>query len=573
MPAMVAGRGALVTSRDPLTGGVIRCIQGACANAVRLQPPEADMDAEALNASARPGRLDQFWAEELAERAMTRAKVQEWIKAGLARVDGAVVRKASHKLRGGERLELEVPAARAQAAPEVGGLTALYRDRHLAVVLKPPGLTVHPAPSCPEGTLVNRLLHHFPELADLEGERPGIVHRIDKDTSGLLVVALTEAARLKFSAAFAGREVRKTYLALVHGVPSKPEGRVDAPIGRDPSHKTRMAVVKGGRDALSFYRLAWAAPDKSASLVEVDIATGRTHQIRVHMAHLGHPLLGDALYGGPRHADFVRNRPRLARLASRQMLHAWKLGFTHPETEAEFSFTCPPPKDFWRLALALGRSVQRVGVVGLPGSGKSAFTREIAARGWPLFSADASVAGLYEPGADGWHMLRSRYGERFIPSDASPVDKKALLEAMRTSESFRRELMELLYPMVLHRLEVFWQDNRDRRAAFAEVPMLLEAGWLGTGIVDLAVGVSCPDEMRHARLKAARGWSDELVALMDSWQWPQDKKLAQCGFVVDNSGPYEALKDGASALLGLLLAGRRERAASLLAWMRSREYA
>ncbi|WP_243364213.1 dephospho-CoA kinase [Fundidesulfovibrio terrae] len=532
------------------------------------------MTGSTLHAEAAgPGRLDQFWADQLAEQSITRSKIQEWIKAGLATVDGQAVRKSSHKLRGGERLELTVPEARAVPEPETGGIAVLYRDKYLAVVDKQPGLTVHPAPSCPEGTLVNRLLHHFPELKNIEGERPGIVHRIDKDTSGLLVVALSEPVRLKLSAAFAGREVKKTYLALVHGRPAKDEGFIDAPIGRDPGHKTRMCVLKGGREARSAYRVSWTSPDAKVSLVEVDIATGRTHQIRVHLAHLGHPLVGDALYGSMLHAMLKRRDRLLATLASRQMLHAWKLSFTHPATGLDMAFTCPPPRDFWRIPLYLTRTVQRVGVVGLPGSGKSAVMQALAERGWPVWSADRCVAELYEPGADGWHILRSRFGDRFAPSPGSPVDKGALLEAMRGSEGFRRELMEILYPLVQNRLEGFWQISSRSRAAFAEVPMLLEAGWLGGGAVDLAVGVRCPAPVRHERLAGKRGWDQDMIALVDSWQWPEEKKLAACRYTVDNSGTLEDLEHGVDAMLAALLKDRTARTSSLLAWMRANEYA
>jgi 23S rRNA pseudouridine1911/1915/1917 synthase len=543
---------------------------------IRVDPPEKSMHPGRMTTyeeiDATPGRLDQFWAERLAAESVTRSKIQEWIKAGLALVDGEAVRKPSHKLRGGERLSLAMPEARAVPEPETGGITVLYRDEHLAVVDKQPGLTVHPAPSCPEGTLVNRLLHHFPELGNMEGERPGIVHRIDKDTSGLLAVALSEPVRLKFSAAFAGREVKKTYLALVHGRPAKDEGFIDAPIGRDPSHKTRMAVQKGGREARTSYRVAWTSPDAKVCLVEVDIATGRTHQIRVHMAHIGHPLLGDQLYGSMIHAELKRRDRLLARLASRQMLHAWKLSFTHPATGQDMAFICPPPRDFWRIPLYLTRTVQRVGVVGLPGSGKSAVAQALSERGWPVWSADRCVAELYEPGADGWHMLRSRFGDRFIPSPHNPVDKKALLAAMRGSENFRRELMEILYPLVQNRLEGFWQLNAGFRAAFAEVPMLLEAGWLGADVADLAVCVRCPADVRRERL-ARRGWDQDMIALVDCWQWPEDKKLAACRYAVDNSATLDDLERGVDALLAALRKDRTGRAASLLEWMRVSKYA
>jgi 23S rRNA pseudouridine1911/1915/1917 synthase len=544
------------------------------------------MNGETFSATAQnPGRLDQFLSEALAERGAARARIQEWIKDGHATVDGKPVAKPSHKLRGGEAVSLAIPEAKSAPAPEEGDVVVLYRDEHLAVVDKPPGLTVHPAPSCPEGTLVNRLLRHFPELAEVGGERPGIVHRIDKDTSGLLAVALTEPARLAMSAAFAGREVKKTYLALLHGRPGKDAGHIDAPMGRDPAHKTRMAAIRGGREALTDWRVVWSAPDKSSCLAEVDIHTGRTHQIRVHMAHIGHPLLGDQLYGPARQADLKRRDPLLYTLAPRQMLHAWKLTLTHPDSAVdpegqtgdgrgrELSFTLPPPRDFWRIPLHLERAVQRVGVVGLPGSGKSAVCDALKRRGCPVFSADACVAGLYKPGSDGWSMLRARYGDRFTPHGGAPVDKAALLAAMRASESFRRELMELLYPMVQNRLEEFWRRHLRARAAFAEVPMLLEAGWQGRGIVDFAVCVDAPGDVRHTRLASERGWDEALIALVDSWQWPREKKLAACRHVIENASGLDAVERQVDALLAKLRRERIGRAKALMAWMRGREYA
>ena len=547
-----------------------------------------------------PGRLDQFWVERLLERPVARAKVQEWIKAGLAVVDGIQVRKASHRLRGGEAVELEVPDVCATPREEEGDLTVVYSDGALAVVNKPAGLTVHPAPSCPEGTLVNRLLRRFPELGRLEGQRPGIVHRIDKDTSGLLLVALSEPVRLRLSAAFAGREVKKTYLALVHGRPAKVEGEIDAPIGRDAGHKTRMSVMKGGREAHSGYSVVWTSEDERVSLAEVSISTGRTHQIRVHMAHIGHPLVGDALYGAVERGKLKKSDPTLHRLAHRQMLHAWRLGFVHPQTGEEMRFEVAPPIDFWRMVLLASRRMRRMGVVGLPGSGKSAVMRMLEERGVPVWSADRCVAELYEPGRDGWTMLRARFGERFVPKEDGPVDKKALFEAMRGSERFRRELMELLYPMVAHRLEEFFAEHGHARAAFAEVPMLLEAGWATNAVreviwdskgrsplvgcrgkapagvwggapVDHVVGVSCPTDIRHERL-TRRGWDQATIALMDSWQWPQEKKLAACGYVVDNSGSWEQTQREVDALLVRLRGERREKIHGLLAWMRARGY-
>jgi 23S rRNA pseudouridine1911/1915/1917 synthase len=210
--------------------------------------------------------------------------------------------------------------------------------------------------------------------------------------------------------------------------------------------------------------------------------------------------------------------------------------------------------------------------VGLPGSGKSAVLDALASHGYPVWSADQCVAKLYEPEADAWHMLRSRFGDRFVSSGA-PVDKKALLAAMRGSEIFRRELMELLYPMVMHKLEDFWGKNARSRAAFAEVPMLLEAGWLGKDVVDTVVGVRCAEAVRRQRLTAKRGWDQAMIALVESWQWPEEKKLKACGHVIDNSGSLGEVARAVDELLPLLHRERASRPTELLAWMRAQSYA
>ena len=231
-------------------------------------------------------------------------------------------------------------------------LTIYYQDKFLAVIEKKPGLTVHPCPSCQEETLVNHLLYHFPSLKTMEGERPGIVHRLDKDTSGLMLVALTEESRLKLSEAFSEKQIKKTYLALVQGI--CPNGESREPIGRHPAIKTKMALVplnKGGREAFSEWERIYpkemtaqkiTASDTNKqnekfSLLKVQIHTGRTHQIRVHLSAFGYPLLGDEVYA-PAH---------IAAKAPRQMLHAYTLHFTHPFTGEEMEFTSLPPADFW----------------------------------------------------------------------------------------------------------------------------------------------------------------------------------------------------------------------------------
>ncbi len=537
---------------------------------------EQDSPLEAIFDAATDGgagtRLDVFWAVRLAEASVPRSRVRAAIDAGRALVDGAVCRKAGLRLRGGERLSLDLPRPESPGRAEAGAIGLLYRDEHLLVLNKPAGLTVHPAPGLPDGTLVNRLLHHFPELRQLDGERPGIVHRLDKDTSGLLLVALTEQARLALSADFAARRVHKTYLALVHGCPEGAGGDIRLPIGRDPKHRSKMAVVhKGGREARSRWRLVWSAPDASASLLEVDIFTGRTHQIRVHLAAIGHPIVGDTVYGGPAHAAWKRRGGPLARLAGRQMLHAWKLSFTHPVLGRRVAFRCPPPCDFWRLPLMLGRRCQRVGVVGMPGCGKSTVLAAFARAGVAVFSADAAVAALYGPGGGGAHMLAGRFGEDALAADGS-VDKRWLLGRMLESEHLRREVMELVHPLVRGEMEAFYAAHAGDRAVFAEVPLLFESGWPVEQAADVVVGVRCDLETRRQRLVGGRGWSDELVARMDGWQWPEDKKLARCDFVIDNAGRQDALDEQVATVLRELARLRRQDAWQRYGWLREQGY-
>jgi len=252
-------------------------------------------------------------------------------------VDGVAERKAGFKTRNGQRLRLELPAPKpAQPQPEDIPLTILYQDDDLAVVVKPCGMVVHPAAGNEDGTLVNALLHHLDSLGGIGGElRPGIVHRLDKDTSGLLLVAKNDAAQLALSHQLQDRLMEKHYRALVDGVMREDQGRVDTPIGRSRKDRKKMAVEPDGREAVTDWQVL--ARGRGVTLLDVHILTGRTHQIRVHMKHIGHPVCGDPIYGSPRGARV----PRL-------MLHAYSLSFTHPSTGERLTFTAPPPEAFAR---------------------------------------------------------------------------------------------------------------------------------------------------------------------------------------------------------------------------------
>jgi 23S rRNA pseudouridine1911/1915/1917 synthase len=278
-------------------------------------------------------RLDQFLAATVPE--LSRARLQDLIKAGHVTLNRAST-KPNARLRVGDAIRLEEPApvASSTTAEDIA-LEVLFEDDDLIVINKPAGLVVHPAAGNWSGTLVNALLHHCTVLSGIGGEqRPGIVHRLDKETSGCLVAAKNDLAHQSLARQFAGREVTKIYLALVAGKLRRLSGVIEAPIGRHPVQRKKMTVVPEGRgrEAKTSYRvLAEVAP--GTTLVECTLHSGRTHQIRVHLKHLGHPLLGDDVYG--RRAGFAR-----------QMLHAWRLGFTHPRTGEKMLFESPIPPDF-----------------------------------------------------------------------------------------------------------------------------------------------------------------------------------------------------------------------------------
>lgn len=548
--------------------------------------PTSASPAAPIVRNAGPGdaglRLDQFWARECADLGVSRERLKDWIRAGLARIDGRTCAKPNQRLEGCERLELDAPDLSGEGVPqpEDGPLEVLHRDASLAVVCKPAGLTTHPAPAQPDGTLVNRLLRHFPELAPevsgMTGERPGIVHRLDKDTSGVMLVALTEAARLTLAEDFAARRVHKTYLAIVHGRPQGDEtgrfgpdaGYIDLPIGRHPSIRTKMAVLrKGGRAARTSWRRLWTDRLERASLVAVDLHTGRTHQIRVHMAHLGHPLVGDPVYGPTQHARWLSQAGPLAGLAPRQMLHAFRLNFTHPETGEDMTFRQNPPEDFQTLLRALAADCQRVAVTGMPGCGKSALARALAATpaAPPVFSADACVAALYAPGGGGAQMLARCLGRDILTPDGG-VDKPRLLSLLLERPQVRREVEDAIHPMVRAALDEFWAANGTAPLAVAEIPLFFESGYGGAGKrprqADVVVGVRCPEALRHGALRESRGLTPEILAAFESWQWPEERKLAGCDIVVDNAGGLEELARAADDLLERLAALRKRRLAA-----------
>jgi 23S rRNA pseudouridine1911/1915/1917 synthase len=278
----------------------------------------------------------------------SRTRIQDWIRAGRVRVDGLAVRKPGQQLCGGENLLVEIPDVRPSSLePEAIPLEIIFENQDLLLVNKPPGMVVHPAAGHSSGTLVHAALSHAPDLRGVGGEaRPGVVHRLDKDTSGLILLAKDDLTHQYLQRLFRDRGIEKTYLALVDGHPPTPSGRIEAPVGRDPRQRKRMAVVPAarGRSAATHYRVVESFRDHT--LLEVHPETGRTHQIRVHLAFVGCPVVADRVYG----------KKKASLPVGRQMLHASRLRLTLPGAAEAREFEAPLPEDF---VSALGMARQR----------------------------------------------------------------------------------------------------------------------------------------------------------------------------------------------------------------------
>lgn len=513
----------------------------------------------------RAGRLDSFLSEQTE---ISRSKIKKYIENNAVYVNSVLCTDPAKKLAEGDTIELTPEQEENTLEAAENALTIYYRDKFLAVIEKKPGLTVHPCPSCQEETLVNHLLYHFPSLKNMEGERPGIVHRLDKDTSGLMLVALTEESRLKLSESFSEKEVKKTYLALVQGI--CPNGESKESIGRHPGIKTKMALVplnKGGREAFSEWERMYPkqfAPEitnkqkqnENFSLLKVRIHTGRTHQIRVHLSSFGYPLLGDKVYA-PAH---------IAAKAPRQMLHAYKLSFTHPFTGEELEFTSLPPADFWKCLeqqLAQKQKAIPLIITGNSGSGKSALLEIAARQNLPTFSADTCIRELYQVNNDAWYLLKQQYGTQFVPDESKPVDKIALASAMQ-SPSFKQEIENLLHPLVYNRMLQFFADNEHAPFAAAEIPLWFESKPAKLPLKPLTVCVCAEKEIRCNRLKS-RNWTDEIIAYMESWQIPQEEKIRLADFEIPNNQGLAELEEKFLKLLHSLQEKNNASAAAILA--------
>ena len=308
------------------------------------------MESRELRVEQEARRLDHYLSQR--GLGLSRSQVQRLIQEGWVLLNGAVP-KTSDRVQVGDRIVVTIPPPTpSEMTPEAIPLSIVYQDGELLVVDKPAGLTVHPSAGHPSHTLVNALLALYPDLPGIGGQRrPGIVHRLDKDTSGLMIVAKTTQAHLQISQQIKERRIRKGYLALMTGRLDPEQGLIDAPIGRDPRNRKQMAVIQGGRDARTLYKVL--RHFDGFTYVEVYPETGRTHQIRVHFASLGHPLVGDGVYG------------RKSHLLPHHFLHAHLLGFYHPTSSDYLEFTLPLPPDLEEVMAKVDHTNDKV----LAGSG------------------------------------------------------------------------------------------------------------------------------------------------------------------------------------------------------------
>lgn len=484
-------------------------------------------------AEAAGARLDIFLKNRLP---YTRRIVQKAIKAGLCKINAVTCENPAKKLRQKDEIVCEIPETGNSLAEEENETEIVWEDKDLLVCNKPAGLTVHPCISRQENTLVQQLLSVHPELAKMAGNRPGIAHRLDKDTSGLLVIALNEQIRLLLMEEFARREINKEYLCLVKGLPPK-TGRIEKAVGRDPAAKIKMAILpenRGGKPARTSWQVLQYFSQGDFSLLRVKIYTGRTHQIRVHLADSGYPLLGDRLYAPH----------NVASMADRQMLHAWKLDFTHPATFEKLHFSHPPPQDFLETIMNNAYKKPLIIVTGKPGSGKSAVTAVLAEEGFPAISADAVIADLYSAPSALIDWLKINGACDLLDEKEQAIIKPKLLARFQESPSFRLEFEKYAHALVFDEILSFQeaQAKINQRAVVAEIPLYFEKGWQELFKPrPICIGVSCEREIRWQRLKETRDWDAEKITFIDQLQWSQQKKLAQCDLVIENNGSREDL--------------------------------
>ncbi len=506
-------------------------------------------------------RLDKFWALQLNSPGLSRAKISKWIKQGRAKINGQVCIKPNKQLNSWDEVELTIEEISGGHESVPGKLDIKYQDGELLVLNKPANTSVHPAPSDSDTTIVNYLLYQFPELETLDPERPGIVHRLDKDTTGLMLVGRSSRAVEVLSRDIANRELHKEYLAIVHGVPEQETGRINLPIGRDPGSRSRMKVLpEQGREALSYYSVLHVFPDKCFSLLRVKIITGRTHQIRVHLAHAGFPILGDSLYGSHKSTTLKKKHPPVAGLVQRQMLHSWKIGLNHPDTGRWMDFVQSVPKDFKRVLLQLQKTGLKVGVIGNHNSGKSILLENLKQRGIRVYQDKEAFCRNFDPGADGWEMFKRSIGDSYLTDSGNYLDKDRIISGMQASISFRQEVLAILKPLLDYWLRQIAQMYRKKKGVFAaEIPAFWGAVADLNKYFDILVFVYLPTTVeKKFRECSNENGPDIELALEDIF--PTTQKLAKCShLVVCSCSEHPEMERKSIALQNILLDIKRKR--------------
>ncbi len=491
---------------------------------------EIDIDAKK--------RLDAFLAEKVD---ISRAAATKAILSSFCLVNNKEV-KRNYILKSGDVVSYTPILEQNELIPEDGNLDILYQDKDYVIINKPPNLTVHPAPSQEEGTLVHILLKHFPQMQEMEGMRPGIVHRIDKDTSGIIAIALHEKARRALAELFELREVHKEYLALVYNNPQK-EDIIDLPIGRHEKYKTKMAVTSEskGKNALTEYQTIFADKERNFALLSVKIHTGRTHQIRVHLTYMGLPLIGDKLYTAKINKPLPSS---LLAYATRQMLHAHKISFTQPLTGKEIEITCPMPEDMQVCYTKLKEKLKAVIITGNAGSGKSSTLKIFAKLGYKTFSADECVKALYQKNGSGTFLLHRLFGDEILTKQGE-IDKHKLFEYMQ-DEVNRIKVEKIIHPLVFRAMEDFFDECEENAnaIAFAEIPLYFESAlFIPQSKKKYKVITVFTEEAKRIERLIKRGLSEEIIEVLDSWQINSEEKKKKADFVFDNTGNIEDLEN------------------------------
>lgn len=488
----------------------------------------------------------------------SRSAIQKAIRNGLCFADDNPILAPDFKPAPGQIISFELVEAITDLIEEEKPINIIWQDENIIALNKPPHLTVHPAPSCMENTLVNRLIFHFPALKKLGGLRPGIIHRLDKDTSGLILIAKNENIRLKMCELFALHQIKKIYLALVHGRISE-EGICDLPIGRHPIIKTKMSILpenQGGKQALTKWVRLFYFAEQNVSLAAIRIFTGRTHQIRVHLQSLGHPVIGDNIYA-PK---------QIASMASRQMLHAWQTSFVNPVTSQCIKICAEPPGDFIMAVNSLFDNKQEVKikdfqmsvplllvVTGNPGCGKSFFCKQfekIVKKNNIYISADEIVAKIYQSSEKFLSWVYKNFGDKFINKNNNGqkiINKKKLFEAFVNDTQIRQEFQNHIFAIVYEEIRKFNQAKNDEPILIAEIPLYFESDHKDLNEIKdrtiITIGINAGQKIRWSRLKNNRNWDDSKIKEIESWQWPENKKIAACDYVVNNNGDTEDLDE------------------------------